>query len=296
MKIDQLSYFVQVAKLEHLSQAARAVGVSPSAVSHSIAALEEELGRELLRREGKRLTVTSHGRILAKRAESILNQLRHLKEEMASDEVAWEGTLRLGAPHGFAADCLGDAFVELSGPHPELRGELHNLRSAEVMRLVAAGELDYGLTLTASGHHAIERQKLFSGEVLLCVRQQHPILALPATARVAALHDYPVAGPRSVGELANDVDCSVLGYMHQPGVFAFCYDSYDLASQYLLKTDAWSFLPDWAIQSTHGVIVAIPGIPVVEKYEITAMWPKERGLSRPLRALTQLLGARVGIK
>jgi len=296
MKIDQLTYFVQVAKMAHLTKAARAVGVSPSAVSHSIAALEEELGRDLLRRDGKRLSLTSHGQILAKRAEAILNQLHQLKQEMTSDEVVWEGTLRLGAPHGFAANCLVEAFAELSKPHPQLHGELRNVRSAEVVRLLAAGELDFGLALTPPSHHAVERQLLFSGEVLLCVRRNHPILDLTAAQRQAALHDYAVAGPRSVGEMASSADCSVLGLMRRPGVFDFCYDSYDLAGLYMARTDAWSFLPDWAIKSSQGMLVAIPDMAATEIYEITALWPKERGLSRPLQALMQLVGAHTKIK
>lgn len=296
MKIDQLTYFIQVAKMAHLTKAARAVGVSPSAVSHSIAALEEELGRDLLRRNGKRLSLTSHGQILAKRAEVILNQLHQLKQEMTADEVAWEGTLRLGAPHGFGANCLVEAFAELSRPHPLLHGELHNLRSADVVRLMAAGELDFGLALTPPSHHAVERQQLFSGEVLLCVRRNHPILDLIAAHRQAALHDYAVAGPRSIGEMGNSADCAVLGLMRRPGEFDFSYDSYDLASIYMARTDAWSFLPDWAIKNSQGMLVAIPDMEAIERYEITALWSKERGLSRPLQALLQLIGARINIK
>ncbi len=62
MKFDQLSYFVEAAKQQHLGRAARVLGVSPSTLSHSISSLEEELGRDLFQKKGKTLALTLHGK------------------------------------------------------------------------------------------------------------------------------------------------------------------------------------------------------------------------------------------
>ena len=50
MKLDQLTYFLEAARHEHIGKAAKAVAISPSAISHSISALEKELGRPLFKK------------------------------------------------------------------------------------------------------------------------------------------------------------------------------------------------------------------------------------------------------
>ena len=44
MNFDQLRYFVETARFEHIGKAAKSVAISPSAISHAIANLEDELG------------------------------------------------------------------------------------------------------------------------------------------------------------------------------------------------------------------------------------------------------------
>ena len=55
MTFEQLSIFVAVAEREHLTQAARAIGLTPSAVSSSIRTLEAFYGVELFHRVGRRI-------------------------------------------------------------------------------------------------------------------------------------------------------------------------------------------------------------------------------------------------
>jgi DNA-binding transcriptional LysR family regulator len=56
--------FRAVAEREHLSQAARALGVSPSAVSRTIGLLEQEVGQPLFARVGRRVELNAAGRHL----------------------------------------------------------------------------------------------------------------------------------------------------------------------------------------------------------------------------------------
>jgi LysR family transcriptional activator of glutamate synthase operon len=58
MKIDQLIYFAETAKEEHIGRAAKILGISPSAISHSIASLEGELQLKLFQKKGKNIFLT----------------------------------------------------------------------------------------------------------------------------------------------------------------------------------------------------------------------------------------------
>ncbi len=55
MTLDQLQYFVEAARRQHIGQAARFLNISPSAISHSIAALEEEFGQSLFEKQGRQI-------------------------------------------------------------------------------------------------------------------------------------------------------------------------------------------------------------------------------------------------
>ena len=74
MKLDQLTYFLEAARQEHIGKAARILAISPSAISHSIAALEEELGAPLFERKGKYIFLTNRGRRLMERAAELLSR------------------------------------------------------------------------------------------------------------------------------------------------------------------------------------------------------------------------------
>ncbi|WP_139142963.1 LysR family transcriptional regulator, partial [Janthinobacterium sp. HH106] len=61
MTLDQLRIFVEVAQRQHLTQAAAALFLSPSAVSSSIKALEEHYGTALFHRIGRRIELSEAG-------------------------------------------------------------------------------------------------------------------------------------------------------------------------------------------------------------------------------------------
>ena len=80
MHIEQLRYFLETARRGHLGEAARALHVTPSAVSHGIARLEEELDVELFRKQVRKLTLTGEGTALLEGASDVLGRLDRLHE------------------------------------------------------------------------------------------------------------------------------------------------------------------------------------------------------------------------
>ncbi|MGJ5711572.1 LysR family transcriptional regulator, partial [Staphylococcus equorum] len=58
MELKQLKYFVEVAKGEHISEAALELDVAQSAVSRHICNLEDELGTALFHRKGRNVVLT----------------------------------------------------------------------------------------------------------------------------------------------------------------------------------------------------------------------------------------------
>ncbi|PCT85447.1 LysR family transcriptional regulator, partial [Listeria monocytogenes] len=75
MEIKQLKYFIEVAKREHLSEAALELDIAQSAISRQITQLEKELQVTLFKREGRNIHLTDEGKHLFTEATKIIDQL-----------------------------------------------------------------------------------------------------------------------------------------------------------------------------------------------------------------------------
>lgn len=75
MELLQLTYFVELAKREHLNQTASAMIVSPSAISSSISRLEKELGVRLFDRVGRNIQLNDYGREYLKYVQRALSEI-----------------------------------------------------------------------------------------------------------------------------------------------------------------------------------------------------------------------------
>lgn len=142
--------FVVLAEEGSVSAAAKRLGASPSGVSQQISNLETTLGTELLNRRERPMTLTPAGRVLRRRAQSILNEAALARSEITGLDLSQLGQLRLGMVEDFEstvtpnliadmADTLTDTRFELeTGPSHRLLDKLEN-RALDV--IVAA---DFG--------------------------------------------------------------------------------------------------------------------------------------------------------
>lgn len=76
MELRQLKYFMEVARVEHMTKASENLHVAQSAVSRQITKLEEELGVHLFDRVGRNMQLTSVGQDFLKQAAIALNELQ----------------------------------------------------------------------------------------------------------------------------------------------------------------------------------------------------------------------------
>ncbi|WP_349017502.1 LysR family transcriptional regulator [Janthinobacterium tructae] len=122
--IDNLSgvaLFVQLAQAGSFVAAARQAGISPSAVSKSLARLEQRLGARLFQRSTRQLSLTAEGKLFLARSERILAEMQAAQEELAGQRAP-RGRLRLGLPE------LGGLFLpalaDFARQHPTIALDL----------------------------------------------------------------------------------------------------------------------------------------------------------------------------
>jgi DNA-binding transcriptional LysR family regulator len=97
MTLTQLEIFSLVAEVRGFTLAAHRLGISQSAVSHAMKALEQELGVELLRRHQSSVELSDIGEQLLLRARAMLGLANTLRQEAADARGMKSGTLRIGS-------------------------------------------------------------------------------------------------------------------------------------------------------------------------------------------------------
>jgi DNA-binding transcriptional LysR family regulator len=123
-RIDAMQAFVAVADLQGFAPAARKLGLSPSGVTRSIAALEERLGARLLQRTTRSVTLTDVGMRYLERARRILADIEEAERSAEGERTRPSGRLAVSAPIGFGRLHVSPVMSKYLARHAEVSGEL----------------------------------------------------------------------------------------------------------------------------------------------------------------------------
>lgn len=140
--------FPRVVELNGFSAAAADLGLSKSAVSKQIAALEEQLGVRLLNRTTRRIAPTEAGLAFYEKCRRIADEVAEAKAIAGSLQTAPHGTLRLSAPLSFGIDHLGPLLPEFMRLYPDVKLDVSlsdqriDLIEAGVDAAIRIGELE----------------------------------------------------------------------------------------------------------------------------------------------------------
>ena len=151
MNLQQFRYVSEVARRNlNVSEAAHALHTSQPGVSKQIRSLEEELGAQIFRRQGRRLVaVTDAGREIVATIERILDEVVNLKavgEEFAHHA---RGTLAVGVTHTQARYALPPIVTAFKKRFPEVRLKLLQGNPQQLARMVVDGEADLAIATEA---------------------------------------------------------------------------------------------------------------------------------------------------
>src|SRR5262249_7693987 len=119
-----LKFFAAIASSKSLAAAARALDVSPPAVTQRLRVLEARLGIQLVERTGRHLNFTDEGNLLAVRGRDILKALATLSEDLAERRGDVTGRLRVLAPFGFGRRHIAPVIAQFRIKHPGVQVDL----------------------------------------------------------------------------------------------------------------------------------------------------------------------------
>lgn len=145
VELRELRTFVAIAEQGSVSGAARRLRVSQPAVSQTVAALEQQVGVELLVRSSTGVRLTEAGTVLVAEARAVLARYEQALTAVGRFAVGGDTRLRVGVPLELPPDLLPNAVKAIAEDHPRTRIEVRHLTSAAQLDALRDGELEVGL-------------------------------------------------------------------------------------------------------------------------------------------------------
>lgn len=189
-----LRYFVAVARYGSFRAAARELNVASSAVNRQIRGLEDALGVALFERIGRRIRLSPSGEILLRHASETFREFEGAAAEIDALKGLKRGSVRIATVESVAEDMLPDIVTRFRLQHPGIDVTVTIGGSDEVTRLVAASDVDLGLTFNPTVDRQLEigfRRALQIGAI---VAPGHPLSESPSV-RLSDCLRFPLAVP-----------------------------------------------------------------------------------------------------
>lgn len=143
-----LRAFVAVTEAGGFSRAARQLHLTQSAISHQIRRLEGQVGRPLLYRTTRSLTLTEDGEDFLRHAERILQMLDAMSGRFKPSPV--RGAVRVGVPEPFLGERLPVLLHRFARAFPGVRLDVSVSTYLDLRKMVQAGELDLGVLMSTA--------------------------------------------------------------------------------------------------------------------------------------------------
>ncbi len=147
MDIRVLQYFLTVAREESITKAARVLHMTQPPLSRQLMDLEAELGKQLLVRGSKRVTLTEDGMLLRRRAEEIIELVEKTKTELDSSSENITGEVHIGGGETDAVSFFARAAKNLQKKHPLIRYRIYSGDAERVLERLDNGLIDFGLLI-----------------------------------------------------------------------------------------------------------------------------------------------------
>jgi len=173
--LNKLRAFFAVVEHGGVSQAARQLSVTRSAVSQAVSALEGSIGPRLFHRVGRRLVPTQAGELLHRRFAAYQAMLAETLEEVSSEEREARGLVRIGLFLGFPRPTLARFLVAFAERHPRARVQVWYGSQDDLRERLLRGRLELALTFRPSGklRGKIRSLRLFEQELVLVSGRRH---------------------------------------------------------------------------------------------------------------------------
>jgi len=191
MELRQIKYFIEVAKREHVTEAAEALHVAQSAVSRQIFNLEAELGVALFIRKGRNIKLTTIGQIFLEHMEQAIHVIDDGKQVVSEYTDPKRGTIQIGFPSSLATYILPTALAAFRNEYPDIHFKLHQRSYYDLIEAVIKGEINLALLAPVPPDETeMQGEILFTEKIVALLPMSHRF-AKESVLRLSQLRDEP---------------------------------------------------------------------------------------------------------
>lgn len=144
MDIRVLRNFLAVAREENITRAAESLHIAQPSLSKQLIDLEKELGKQLLIRGKRKITLTEDGVLLRKRADEIVTLMEKTKQEICLDTAEISGEISIG---GNPTKKVLQAAATLRKKYPGIQFHFFSSDATDVVERLDHGSLDFAVLL-----------------------------------------------------------------------------------------------------------------------------------------------------
>jgi LysR family transcriptional regulator, cys regulon transcriptional activator len=194
MKLQQLRYLCEVARQGfNLSTAADALHTSQPGISKQIRLLEDELGVEILVRNGKRVTaVTPPGKAILAIAQRILQETENLKQAVQDYSNQDSGSLTIATTHTQARYALPEVIRRFTARYPRVKLSLIQGNPVQICEFTLNGQADICIATEAiATFEELAMLPCYHWNRCVIAPPRHPILKQQALT-LETIAKYPI--------------------------------------------------------------------------------------------------------
>jgi DNA-binding transcriptional LysR family regulator len=180
--LTSLQLFVAVCELGSIGRAAEREFIAASAVSKRLSDLESTLGTAILYRHTRGVSLTPAGESLLHHARSVLFSLEKMQGELSEYADGVRGHVRVHASISAIVQFLPEDLGAFSRQHGEIKIDLEEHLSTEVIRAVQEGAADLGICNAAAARGELQALPYREDQLALVVPRGHVLAGLAAIA------------------------------------------------------------------------------------------------------------------
>ncbi len=165
LTLRQMEIFLNVVSEGHLTNVAKAMHLSQSAVSMSIKELENILGRPVFDRINKKLVLNEMGRAFHKEIDPIFKKLSDIEYEFKNSEN--KGMIRVGASTTIVDYLMPSIICAYMSSYPDVKITLKEGNTQEIAQMIQDGSIDVGFVEGFVSGSDIIKEKIGVDELLI---------------------------------------------------------------------------------------------------------------------------------
>src|SRR5689334_10179921 len=185
MEMQQVRYFVALARTLNFTRAAEQCNVSQPALTRAIQQLEHELGGPLFHRERGNTHLSELGRMMLPYLQSVEESARAARDQARAVKRLERATLTIGTMCTIGPQLISELLVQFRTQHPDVEVQIIDAGGPQMVEMLEKGDLEVAIVgVPGELPESLHQLPIF---------EERFVILLPANHRLAALAEIPAA-------------------------------------------------------------------------------------------------------